>query len=265
MFPRTFSVKAKEIDISDPDKVTDFLAKRLVEELPGRPAAKFLFFADADPEVGKIVFYDMSAIEQVIEFAAIFARLPQYSVEYAENEVRIYRFDENHSIAKIITLDFQGEGAARRISGARLSPERSDEESKALDMVASTTAGLLEASFELAGSVSCMIVTHSVTGEKRAHFSLRIDGKSQKNRAIVRSCQKMFFAWSEEGSFFILVCRFKMLPPFALSFPVLGENVPEAMQFVQEQKKAVGIVRYTDDIVDTFSYDDTKPTFEEEA
>jgi len=60
----------------------------------------------------------------------------------------------------------------------------------------------------------------------------------------------------------IFICRFRMLPPFAVSFPLMGRNIVEAMDLYTRSQKGVGMVMFTDDVSDTFSLEKGKPAFE---
>lgn len=263
MFPRTWAVKPKNLDLSDPKAVIEFLDTTLRKELAGRRYFTFSFFVDVDQELKKIVFYDMSVVENVIEFSSIFARLPEYSITCAGKEVKIYHFNENNAVARVLVLDTIEEKGRQSVHTVWVSKERTEEETKSLQAVASTTHGFIEVACDLSGMVNASVVENADTQEKRACFAVKLDAKSDKNRAIVRSCEKMHFAWSDqETSYMVLLCRFRMLPPFALSFPITGRNKEDAMTLYTESKKAVGMVIFTDDVNDSFTIENEKPTFE---
>jgi hypothetical protein len=263
MFPRTWAVKPKDLDLADPKAVIEFLETTLQKELTGRRLFTFSFFVDVDQELKKIVYYDMSVVEHVIEFSSIFARLPEYSIDCAGKEVKIYHFDPESAVARVLILDTIAPDGKDEIHKVWVSQERSEEETKSLKAVASTTHGFIEVACDLAGIVNASVVENAETKEKRAFFSVKLDAPSDKNLAIIRSCEKMHFAWSDqETSYMVFLCRFRMLPPFALSFPIMGRNMEDAMTLYTKSKQAVGVVIFTDDVNDSFTIAEEKPTFE---
>lgn len=255
MFARTFGIRTKDIDLDDPKAVIGLIEQHL-GELSGKKPYKFAFFADCDREHKKLIFFDTTAIEHVVEFSSIFSRLPEYSVECDGKSVKIYHFHPENAVARVIPL-----------SGDPIGPIAADEEASrketaSLLAVASTTDGFLDTAVDLAGVVVATIVEND-TKEKRPCFTVKIDAKSPQNRSILRSCEQMFFAWSDmETSYMILMCRFKMLPPFALAFPLMGRNIDEAAELYMDTKKGVGMVMFTDDVSDSFQIENGRPTFE---
>lgn len=262
MFARTWSVSAKEIDLGNPEEVAAYIVVSLQKEFVGKRPFKFTFFVDADPAIQKLVFYDMSIIEQVIEFSAFFGRLPQYSVVSDAKTVRVCHYHPDQAFSKVMTIATAPEGNGATVTAVALSPTETESETKSLRAVASTTEGFLDVAGSIGGNVTCQIMEHEETHEKRAVFTVKIDGRSEKNRAIIRSCEKMHFAWSDQASYMVLLCRFKMLPPFALTFPVLGQKLVDAMHTYMKTDSAVGMVMYTDDVTDTFNVEKGRPTFE---
>lgn len=262
MFARTWSVSAKNLNLSDPEEVGAYLVTNLQKEFVGRRPFPFTFFADADLELKKIVFYDMSIIEQVIEFSAFFGRLPQYSLVSDGKIVRVCHYHTEQAFVKVLTIATAPEGEGKTVTAVSLSPTETESETKSLRDVASTTEGFLDVAGSLTATVTCQVMENDETHEKRAVFTIKVDGRSEKNRAIVRSCEKMHFAWSDQASYMVLLCRFKMLPPFALTFPVTGQKLVDAMQTYMKTDCGVGMAMYTDDVTDSFDIKKGRPIFE---
>lgn len=263
MFPRTFAIKASKQEFANRHKLLDLFEQQFIRDLVGKYPSRFTLFADADADLGKVVFYDMSTSEHVIEFSSIFARLPEFSVECSGKDLKMYYFNPEKADARVLTIVTKGGSGAQKISEVKREKAKTDEEAKSLRAVASSTHGFVEIAADLTGIVNCSVVENSETGEKRAFFAVKVDAKSEKNRAILRSTELMHFAWSDqETSYMIFLCRFRMLPLFALSFPLLGKNIAEAMDLYTKTKKAVGVVMFTDDESDSFTIKNEKPTFE---
>jgi len=263
MFGRTFAVSTRGFDPTNPSEVVRSIEEKLSKELQGYPAAPFLFFADVNTEFKKVVFYDMCQLETTMEFASIFGRFPQYSISFdGKSSVKIHYFKEDGSIARVLSTPVEDRGGRRVIASVAPDEAESVKETESVRQVTSVIVGLLDAAQSLDGKVACSVVENEQTKEKLPFFTLRLDDVSEKNRAVIRSCERMYFAWSQEGSYMILICRFKMLPPFAMSFPILGRSAHEAMHLFIETKKAVGVVMFTDDVNDAFTINDNKPTFE---
>lgn len=282
MFARTFAVHAKALDLGNARAVADFIESKLIKEVVGRKPFKFRFFVDTDPEAKKIVFYDMSANENVIEFSGLFGRLPQYNVECDLKTIKIHHFNEDNALARVLSLHWANERSP--VTAVSPMEEETKKENESLRAVASATSGFLDTALDLDGIVNCSAVESvdpeefDSQGRPRAmnklppeeiapkerlpFFVVKLDAKSGPNRGIIRSCEGMNFAWSEERSYMILMCRFKMLPPFALVFPITGKVVQESMELYMEKKKAVGMVMYSDDVSDAFRIEKGKPTFE---
>lgn len=262
MFARTFGVYAKTINLDDPVEVIDFIGKSLRTDLVGRRPFRFLFFADCDRELKKIVFYDMSCLEHVIEFSGLLGRLPEYSITCdGKSEIKIHYFNEAKATAKVMTFAFSG--GSESVQAIDDSVDATAEETRSLKIVASMTEGFLDTAVDLCGTVIARIVEDNDTKEHLPFFTIKLDAKSKDNRSVVRSCEKMYFAWSDHDvNYMILICRFKMLPPFAMSFPIMGKGLEEAAQLYMNTKKGVGMVLFTDDVSDTFRITDSKPAFE---
>lgn len=258
MFARTFSISAKELDFGNPDEVISFMTKGLTTDLAGRRPFKFLFFSDCDRELQKIVFYDMSCLEHVIEFSGLLGRLPEYSINCDGERIKIHYFHEEKAVARVISIVTD----AGFIKDLTYQVGETDIETKALKDVASLTQGFLDTAVDLQGTVIAQVMEDEAK-EKIPFFTIKLDAKSTKNRAIIRSCEKMYFAWSDQDvNYMILICRFKMLPPFAVTFPMSGRMLPESAHLFMHTKKGVGTVMFTDDVSETFRIEDSKPTFE---
>lgn len=261
MFARTFAVYAKTLDLDDPAKVIEFIGNTLRSDFKGRRAFRFLFFADCDRELKKIVFYDMSYTEHVIEFSSLLARLPEYSIACDGKEIKVHYFHEERAMARVFHLREEGP-----VVGDLLDmKEESEKETTSLKAVASMTHGFLDAAIDLQGSVLANVFEDPETKERYAYFTVKLDASSKDNRAIIRSCEKMYFAWSDtDANYMIFLCRFKMLPPFAMSFPILSpkERSMAAAKIFMTTKKGVGMVVFSDDNPESFSIADSKPTFE---
>ncbi len=190
------------------------------------------------------------------------SRLPQYSIQYDPPKIKIYHFNEDRAMARV--LEVEGEPKAKA-TGVKSLPEESKTESKALHDVASLTNGFLDAAVDLQGQVIAKVFQNEETKEKFPFFTLKLDAKSADNRAIVRSCEKMFFAWSDtDTNYMILICRFKMLPPYAMMFPISGKSMEAAAELYMKTKKGVGVAIFNDDVNDSFRLEDSKPTFEKQ-
>jgi hypothetical protein len=259
LFARTFAVNARSLDFANYVAVGDFLESKVKEGLQGRRPFDFRFFVDAAHEDKKLVFYDMSTTEHVIEFSGIFGRLPRYSVSCEGKAVKIYGFDDKDAEARILSLGITKAGI---INSVERDVEETRKESASLLAVASATSGFLDTAMDLDGVVNCTVVESAETKERLPFFTLKIDAKSERNRGILRSCEYIHFAWSEDRSNMVLICRFKMLPPYALAFPIMGRYIEDSMKLYMTNRKAVGMVMYTDDVNDSFSVEKEKPTFE---
>lgn len=261
MFARTFAVRAKGVNLDDPAAVIDFIERGLRSDLIGRRPFKFLLFADADKENEKVVFYDMSTLQHTIEFSSLLGRLPQFSVQCYPPKISIYHFHEERAIARI--LDLEGWVNTGKVEGVIPSLKESADESKAVRDVASLTNGFLDTAVELTGQVVAKVFENEHTKQPFPFFTIKLDAKSQDNRAVVRSCEKMYFAWSDtETNYMILVCRFKMLPPYAMMFPISGKSMAKAAELYMKTKKGVGVAIFNDDVNDSFKIEDSKPIFE---
>lgn len=260
MFARTFAVYAKAVDLGTPRAVVDFVAGRLREELVGRKAFSFTLFADVDETRKKIVFYDASHTEHVIEWSAIFQRLPQLSVSCDGDMLKIYHFYAEEGLARVFSI---GRAPDNVILGLTPYEDASRRESEEVRIMTSSTDGFVQSANAIDGAVSCGVVENAETKERLAHFTLRLSNKSVPYRGIIRSCREIFFAWSDDStSSMILICKFKMLPDFALSFPILGKNLQEAMVLYTRSKKAVGLTVYRDDQSDAFLVEEGRPVFD---
>jgi hypothetical protein len=259
MFASTFSVSARKIDLSDPREIVGFISKMVREEMVGRKPFPFLIYGDADLEQKRMIFYDMSNTEAVMEFSSLFGRLPGVSILCDGQKIKIHAFYEDRACAVVIELAADSSGVT---SSASEHPEESSKETESLRSVASTTSGLLEIAQELTGKVNASVVENQITKEKLAFFTVKLDARSERNRGIIRSCERCLFAWSDETSYMVMICRFRMLPPFAVSFPFLGKNIQEAMQLHTESQKGVGVVMYADDVNDAFTLERGVPRFE---
>jgi hypothetical protein len=261
LFARTFGIHTKSLDLGNPSEVVSFIGKSLRTDLVGRRPFRFLFFADCDKELKKIVFYDMSCLEHVIEFSSLLSRFPGYSVTCdGVSEIKIHHFDSVEAVAKVMTLVV---GSSGLVSDVCDNDIQTEDETKSLRTVASMTHGFLDVATDLCGTVIARIVEDDNTKERFPFFTIKFDAKSKDNRSVVRSCEKMYFAWSDHDvNYMILICRFKMLPPFAMSFPIMGKGLEAASQLYMSTKKGVGMTMYTDDVSDTFRITDSKPTFE---
>lgn len=260
MFARTFALNAPSEDLGNAESVADLIEGHLKKELCGRKPFEFRFFVDIDAENKKILFYDVSSNEQVIEFSGVFGRIPAYSVECGADTVKIYHFHEDNALARVYKLNWDGAK-----SGAKciiLLEEETKLENSSLRAVASATSGFIDIAQQLDGIVNCSVVEEVDSKERLPFFTIKMDVKSERNRGIIRSCEDVNFAWSEDRSFMILLCRFKMLPPFAITFPIMGRNVTDSMDLYISSRKAVGMVMFTDDVSDTFRVEKGKPTFE---
>jgi hypothetical protein len=263
MFGRTFALSGKNLDMTKPTEIVRAIEDKLSEDLVGFPATPFLFFVDANKELQKLVFYDMCSLETTMEFSSIFGRFPEYSVSFdGEKSVKIHYFHEDQAIARIRTVSVGEKDGRKVVLSTAADDAGSDAETVAVRQVTSVVTGLLDAAQCLDGKVTCSVVENEHTKEKLPFFTLRIDDRSEKNRAVIRSCERMYFAWSEDGSSMILICRFKMMPPFAMSFPIMGRSAVEAMSLFIQAKKGVGMVMFSDDVNDAFTINDCKPTFE---
>lgn len=272
MFARTFALNAPSEDLGNPESVADLIEKHLKKELSGRRPFPFRFFVDIDKEGKKVIFYDVSASEQVIEFSGVFGRIPAYSIECDKDVVKLYHFHEDNALARVFKID---KNANTKVIGVTLEKLESQKESASLRAVASATSGFLDIAQSLDGIVNCSVVEEVASEEalkidgfvppRLPFFTIKLDVKSERNRGIIRSCEDVNFAWSEERSFMILLCRFKMLPPFAITFPIMGRNVTDSMDLYMNGRKAVGMVMYTDDVSDTFRVSKGKPIFEIET
>lgn len=263
MFPRTFAIKAKKEELKERAKLLDLFERQFSQDLPGKRPSKFTLFADVDLDLGKVVFYDMSTSEHVIEFSSIFARLPEFSIECSGEAIKMYYFNPDEADARVLAVESKDGGDGPRIIAVKKSAEETAKEAKSLQAVASSTHGFVEIAADLSGIVNCSVVENTDTGEKRAFFAVKVDAKSEANRAILRSTEEMHFAWSDqEASNMIFLCRFRMLPLFALSFPLMGKNIIEAMELYTQSKRAVGVVMFTDDESDSFTIENEKPKFE---
>lgn len=258
MFSRTFAVHARNINLTDPSAVLSFIEKALQGEIVERKPFKFTFFVDADPELKKIVFYDMTVLEHVIEFSSVFARLPQYSIVSDGEAIRMYYFHEERAQARVLKLTVS-EGVVR---DATPWPEETEKEQASLSAVVSTTAGFLDDACTLDGSLTCSVVENSQTGEKLPFFTLKLEASAVKNRGLIRSCERIMFAWSDQTSYMIFLCRFRMLPPFAMMFTILGNKLAESMALYMKTPKAVGMVMFKGDQSDTFTVEKGVPKFE---
>lgn len=261
MFARTFAIHAK-IPLDDPDAVLSLMGDSLLKEAVGREPSKFSLFADVDPEHKKIVFYDVSNLENVVEFSSIWGRLPDYCVDCDGEKMKLYHFHPDKSRAKIFDLAFVEKDGRKEVVSIAPDKEASAKESRELKTMVSSTDGLLQAAENITGKVVCTVLMNSVTKEKRPSFSLKLDVKSSKYRAILRSCGRMHFAWAEDVSYMVLICRFKMLPAFALRIPVMGRDLRESMELYIRTNVAVGMVMYTDDVSDAFTIQKGEPVFE---
>lgn len=259
MFARTFSIKAKDVDLDDHFAVLSILERNL-SDLVGRKPFAFRFFVDCDRVNKKIVFYDTSHQDHVIEFSTLFQRLPEYSIECDSKTVRIYHFHAQKAAALAFNLV-----GSPVVTSVAVDEEALRSETAALATVASMTEGFIQTAIDLSGTVVASAVKDE-SGSKYPFFTVKIDAKSGQNRAILRSCEKMTFAWGDtDTSFMVFMCRFKMLPPFALTFPLIGKNVDYAAELYVKSKKGVGMVMYTDDVSDAFRLENSKPTFEVET
>lgn len=262
MFARTFAVRAKDLDFGNPEAVLSFMGESLCKEAVGREPIKFSLFVDADAEHKKVVFYDVSILESVIEFSSIFGRTPEYSVESDGEKFRLYHFHPDRSVARVYDMAFFEKDGRREIASIAPDPGASEKESRDLKIIVSSTDGLLKAAEDITGKVVCQVVQNEETQEKRPFFALKLDVRHEKYRAILRSCQKMHFAWSEDVSYMVLICRFKMMPAFALAIPVTGKALREAMELYMQTDRAVGMVMYVDDVSDAFTIEKGEPVFE---
>jgi hypothetical protein len=256
MFARSFGIRAKDIDLNDRIAVLALIEKNL-SELVGKKPFKFTFFADCDRKNKKIVFYDTTALEHVMEFSTLFQRLPEYSIECDGKLVKVYHFHPENAVARIFTIS-----SGPLATAVTRDEAASSAETETLRAVASTTDGFLDTAVDLSGTVIASIVMND-SREKRPFFTVKLDAKSPQNRSLIRSCESMMFAWSDtDTSFMIFMCRFKMLPTFALTFPLMGRNVEEAAQLYMETKKGVGMTMFSDDVSDAFKIENGRPTFE---
>ncbi len=175
----------------------------------------------------------------------------------------MYYFHPEDAAAKVLDFTVKEEDGEKHITEVKPSGRGTAQETESLRAVASSTHGFVEIAADLAGIVNASMVENADTGEKRAFFAVKVDARSEKNRAILRSTEVMHFAWSDQDtSYMIFLCRFRMLPLFALSFPLMGKNVQEAMQLYTSTKKAVGVVMFTDDVSDSFQIENERPSFE---
>jgi hypothetical protein len=256
MFARSFGIRTKDADLDNQDAVLKILKDNL-QELVGKKPFKFTFFADCDRKNKKIVFYDTTTLEHVMEFSTLFQRLPEYSIECDGKTARIYRFHAETAAAHVLRL--VGDPV---ITSVEADEEATSKETATMRAVASTTDGFLDTAIDLTGTVVASIVANEA-GVKRPFFTVKLDAKSPQNRAIIRSCESMMFAWSDtDTSYMIFMCRFKMLPPFAVTFPLIGRNVEEAANLYMETKKGVGMTMFLDDVSDAFQIENGRPTFE---
>jgi hypothetical protein len=256
MFARSFGIRTKDADLDNPSVTLKILTDNL-QELVGKKPFKFTFFVDCDRKGKKIVFYDTTTLEHVMEFSTLFQRLPEYSIECDGKIVRVYRFHPETASATVFQLI--GDSV---ITAVKADAEMTTQETAAILAVASTTDGFLDTAIDLSGTVVASIVANDA-GEKRPFFTVKLDAKSPQNRALIRSCESMLFAWSDtDTSYMIFMCRFKMLPPFALTFPLIGRNVEEAANLYMETKKGVGMTMFLDDVSDAFQIENGRPTFE---
>jgi hypothetical protein len=258
VFARTFALNAKNLDFENARAVISLIEEHLIKDLSGRRPFAFRLFVDLDKEAKKLVFYDTTAPEHVMEFSGVYCRLPELSIEFDAKTLKIYRFHEEHGSAKIFNAVVDG-GVIRSLTADEAT---SAEESKSLRDVACATSGFFDVAGSLDGIVSCSVVEDTTTNERMPFFTVKVDDQSAKNRAVVRSCEDMRFAWSDERSFMVLMCRFKMLPPFAITLPIMGRNIPESMELYITHQKAVGMAMYTDDVSDSFRIEKGRPTFE---
>lgn len=258
MFARTFALNAKKLNFDDPNAVISLIEEHLVRDLSGRRPFGFRLFVDVDKEEKKLVFYDTTAPEHLMEFSGVYCRLPDFSIEFDSKTMKIYRFHEDLAMARVFTASVN-DGVIKSLTEDK---EATASESKSLRDVASATSGFFDVAGSLIGAVNCSVVEDINTNERMPFFTVKVDDKSEKNRAVIRSCEDMRFAWSDERSFMVLMCRFKMLPPFALTFPIMGRNIPESMQLYMTHQKAVGMAMYTDDVSDSFRIEKGRPTFE---
>lgn len=262
MFARTFAVHAKSVPLDDPDAVLSFMGDNLLKEAVGREPAKLNLFADVDPEHKKIVFYDVSNLEAVVEFSSIWGRLPDYCVDCDGEKIKIYHFHPDKSRAKVFDLVCSEKDGRKEVVSIAPMKEESAKESKELKTMVSSTDGLLQAAEQITGKVVCAVVENDKTKEKRPLFTLKLDVAHMKYRAILKSCKRMYFAWSEDVSYMVLICRFRMLPAFAITLPVMGKNIRESMNLYIQTDRAVGMVMYADDVQDAFTAEKGEPTFE---
>jgi len=262
VFARTFAVRAKGIALDDPDAVISFVSRKLCEEIVGRQPFKVSLFADVDAGHQKIVFYDVSALESVVEFSSIYGRLPDYCVECDGERFKVFHFHPDRSRAHVCDMAFLEKDGRKEVVSMAPNMKESARESDELKAVVSSTDGLLQAAEDIMGKVVCSVVEHKTTKERRPFFTLKLDIKSEKYRAILRSCKRLYFAWSEDVSYMVLICRFKMLPAFALSLPVMGKNIRESMELYIRTDCAVGMVMYADDQSDAFTVTKGEPIFE---
>lgn len=264
MFGRTFAISGKDIDLGSPAEVVRKIEGMLCSELVGTTPAPLMFFVDVDREIERLVLYDMCTLETTMEFASIFGRFPQYSVDFdGASSLKIHHFAEDGSVARVVNVACGEKDGRKVVLSAKADDDASARETEAVRQVTSVVTGLLDVAHALDGKVTCSVVENDITKERLPFFTLRIDDKSDRNRAVIRSCERLYFAWSEEGSSMIMICRFRMMPPFAISFPIMGRNAMEAMALFTSTKKGVGVVMFSDDVNDALTIDDNKPKFEE--
>lgn len=259
MFAKTFSTYAKHLDLDDPQAVVAFIGETLQKEVVGRRPAKIAFFADAARGKKKLVFYDVSSLEDVVEFSSFFTRLPEYCVECDGTYLKIYYFHPEFSLASV--FDLHRDTTTGIVSAAVHSEAMSTKETQELRSTVGSTDGLLQASRDICGRVVCSVVENEHK-ERRPFFTVKLDVKHEKYRPILRSCQRVYFAWSEDVSSMVMICRFRMLPAFALTFPVMGRGIQESMKLYIETDRAVGLIMYADDVSDAFTVEKGSPLFE---
>lgn len=263
MFARTFSIRAHRAEISNPCVVLNLIEDSVLKDMVGREPATFCLFADSDVERDKVIFYDVSNMESVIEFSSIYGRLPGFCVECDGSKIKTYHFHPDNSEARVYDLAVKQNGGRREVISVAPDAEEGKKESSELKVIVSSTDGLLQSAEEITGKVVCRVVENAETKEKRPCFTLKLDVKHDKYRGILRSCKLMHFAWSEDVSYMVLVCRFKMLPAFAITLPVMGMYVRESMELYIKTNQAVGMVMYSDDVSDAFTIEKSEPTFEQ--
>lgn len=257
MFARTLALTAKEIDLENPDAVLDFLAESIRKDLVGHPPITLYLLADVDPEIGKVILYDIRIQEQIMEISNLFGRIPVYSIVVNPDTAYLYYLDSKGSKARVIGYKTED----GKITSVIRSKDADEKATQDLHEAVSANFSLIEAAMGVSGTVIPAVAENEKTKERRAMFTVKIDGKSTDHRLVFRAAKKVLFAWSLDTSHMIFICKVDILPPFSMFLPIIGKGAKDAMELYHKNEKAVGMIMYSNDVTDSLEIHKGIPTF----